>query len=80
MVIALVSIIAFATAALVLAAVIFGPKKVTWTDVELMKFSPHQDTVYKCLDFDGEKFLFTLEQVNVARKRAQDLAPHLPRK
>jgi hypothetical protein len=75
-----VGLLVFATAASIAAAVIFGKKSVTWKDLELMKFSPHQDTFYKCLEVDGEKFLFTIEQVNVARKRAQDLAPHLPRK
>ena len=46
-----------------------GPK-VTWTDVEVLKQSPNQDTFYKVLDADGEKFYFTVEQVNMAKERA----------
>jgi hypothetical protein len=48
--------------------------RITWTDLEVDRKSPratHQDTFYKVLEVDGERFYFTVEQVNVARTRAE---------
>jgi len=37
--------------------------------------SPHQDTEYYYLEAHGEQFYFTNEQVEVARKRAENFNP-----
>lgn len=46
---------------------------ITWTEQEVPKLTPHQDSMYHVLDVNGEKFYFTREQVAVAKNRARAL-------
>lgn len=74
MTVALIAYIVF-TCLFVVAAYFVGKcaATVTWTEVEVPKLTPHQDSMYHVLDVYGEKFYFTREQVTVAQNRARAL-------